>query len=132
MTVRLLREAMERARASNGQSKFLIDGFPRNPENLHVWNQVRFPPELRLWEGWCDVLAGVGLVDTAARVALPFPSCHRHHQQPKHHDTWPTNHRHRHQPQKMTGVARVKATLYLNAPEEVMLARLLERGECER
>lgn len=30
----------------------------------------------------------------------------------------------------MTGVARVKATLYLNAPEEVMLARLLERGEC--
>lgn len=33
---------MERARASNGQGKFLIDGFPRNPENLHVWNQVRF------------------------------------------------------------------------------------------
>jgi UMP-CMP kinase len=34
VTVRLLKEAMEK---SPGSGKFLIDGFPRNQENLDVW-----------------------------------------------------------------------------------------------
>lgn len=33
VTVRLLRMAME----TSGKSRFLIDGFPRNPENLAAW-----------------------------------------------------------------------------------------------
>lgn len=33
MTVGLLRKAME----ASGKSRFLIDGFPRNPENLAAW-----------------------------------------------------------------------------------------------
>lgn len=36
ITVKLLREAMERS----GNSKFLIDGFPRNLNNLEGWNRV--------------------------------------------------------------------------------------------
>ena len=36
VTVRLLRTAMEKS----GKNKFLIDGFPRNLENLQVWNEV--------------------------------------------------------------------------------------------
>lgn len=56
---------------------------------------------------------------------LPLPSPLRR----STHDAPPTDTPHRTPPQKMSGVARVKATLYLNAPEEVMLDRLLERGE---
>lgn len=33
VTVGLLRKAME----ASGKSRFLIDGFPRNPENLAAW-----------------------------------------------------------------------------------------------
>lgn len=33
VTVGLLRKAM----ASSGKSRFLIDGFPRNPDNLAAW-----------------------------------------------------------------------------------------------
>ena len=36
ITVRLLRNAME----ASGKQKFLVDGFPRNLENLEVWNKV--------------------------------------------------------------------------------------------
>lgn len=36
VTIGLLRAAMERS----GKNKFLIDGFPRNPENLSVWLEV--------------------------------------------------------------------------------------------
>ena len=36
VTVRLLRQAME---AAGEGKKFLIDGFPRNQENLDVWNR---------------------------------------------------------------------------------------------
>jgi len=36
VTVRLLHEAMEKS----GKTKFLIDGFPRNLENLQVWEKV--------------------------------------------------------------------------------------------
>lgn len=36
VTVRLLKEAMEKA---TGTNKFLIDGFPRNQENLDVWER---------------------------------------------------------------------------------------------
>jgi hypothetical protein len=35
VTVRLLRQAMEQS----GESKFLIDGFPRNAENLEIWER---------------------------------------------------------------------------------------------
>jgi hypothetical protein len=35
--VRLLRNAME----ESGKRRFLIDGFPRNLENLNVWLEVR-------------------------------------------------------------------------------------------
>ena len=37
VTIGLLKTAME----ASGRSKFLIDGFPRNPENLNVWLEVR-------------------------------------------------------------------------------------------
>lgn len=33
VTVGLLRKAME----ASGKSRFLIDGFPRNPDNLAAW-----------------------------------------------------------------------------------------------
>lgn len=36
ITVALLRAALERDRGGDG--KFLIDGFPRNMENLGKWN----------------------------------------------------------------------------------------------
>lgn len=53
VTVRLLREAMERARAATGQTKFLVDGFPRNPENLSVWVEVGVCAlNESLFEGW--------------------------------------------------------------------------------
>lgn len=35
VTVRLLRQAMEQS----GESKFLVDGFPRNAENLQIWER---------------------------------------------------------------------------------------------
>ncbi|GAB5034972.1 ump-cmp kinase-like [Nannochloropsis oceanica] len=66
VTVGLLRAAMEKA---EGKTKFLIDGFPRDPGNLRCWIE------------------------------------------------------------NMSDHAHTKAVLYLNAPEEVMLQRLLERGK---
>lgn len=39
ITVRLLKEAIEKELAK-GRRKFLIDGFPRNQENLDVWNEA--------------------------------------------------------------------------------------------
>ncbi len=99
--MRLLREAMDRACAEKGQRKFLVDGFPRNPENLSVWTEVR------------ACLRGV---QTCVTCLLADPSTH-----PPTHPP-PAE-------QKMAGLAQVKATLYLNAPEQVMLDRLLERGK---
>lgn len=73
-TVRLLRKAME----TSGKSRFLIDGFPRNPDNLAAWEastadgavvvdfamfldcseEVRCQREVRyygmLYDGWVD------------------------------------------------------------------------------
>jgi UMP-CMP kinase len=37
VTIRLLKQAMEKS----GKTKFLIDGFPRNVENLSEWLRVR-------------------------------------------------------------------------------------------
>lgn len=65
VTVDLLRKAMQKS----GNSKFLVDGFPRDMDNLRCWEQ------------------------------------------------------------KMTDVANVKFLLYLSCPQEIMLARLLERGK---
>ena len=32
-------KTMVRVQESSGNDKFLIDGFPRNPENLDGWNK---------------------------------------------------------------------------------------------
>lgn len=39
VTVNLLRKAMERA-APGGGGRFLVDGFPRNFDNLDGWHRV--------------------------------------------------------------------------------------------
>jgi len=39
ITVRLLQQAIEKELAK-GNKRFLIDGFPRNQENLDVWNEA--------------------------------------------------------------------------------------------
>lgn len=65
ITVRLLREAME----SSGQTKFLVDGFPRDIDNLRCWEE------------------------------------------------------------NMSTITNVKFLLFLECPQDVMTARLLERGK---
>lgn len=65
VTVRLLRTAMEKS----GSSNFLVDGFPRDIENLRCWQNA------------------------------------------------------------MAAIAEVDFLLFLDCPQEVMLARLLERGK---
>jgi len=40
ITVRLLREAMESIKSKSGNTKFLIDGFPRSDGNVTVWDEV--------------------------------------------------------------------------------------------
>ena len=40
ITVRLLEEAMAKAFASTGSKRFLIDGFPRNHENIDAWEET--------------------------------------------------------------------------------------------
>lgn len=46
ITVGLIKVAMEKA-GKDGKSQFLIDGFPRNEDNLEGWNEVM--------DGVCDV-----------------------------------------------------------------------------
>lgn len=40
ITVKLLEEAMAKAHAATGSTKFLIDGFPRSHENLDAWEDA--------------------------------------------------------------------------------------------
>lgn len=41
ITVALIREAMEKAiSAADSKSRFLVDGFPRNEDNLTGWNKI--------------------------------------------------------------------------------------------
>lgn len=40
ITVQLLKNAMCERRATTGQTKFLIDGFPRNQGNVSSWNTI--------------------------------------------------------------------------------------------
>jgi UMP-CMP kinase len=65
ITVRLLKAAME----TSGKADFLVDGFPRDMDNLHCWQT------------------------------------------------------------EMVDIAVVKFLLFLDCPQDVMLARLLERGK---
>ncbi len=39
ITVTLIKNAMEKIKADEGITKFLIDGFPRSEENVDVWEQ---------------------------------------------------------------------------------------------
>ena len=39
ITVNLLKRAIE-AHKAQGKLNFLVDGFPRNEDNLHGWNKV--------------------------------------------------------------------------------------------
>ncbi|KAL7542719.1 hypothetical protein ACHAWF_007232 [Thalassiosira exigua] len=40
ITVTLIKNAMEELRAEKGQTKFLIDGFPRSEGNVNAWKEV--------------------------------------------------------------------------------------------
>jgi len=40
ITVLLIKNAMEELKKANGQTKFLIDGFPRSEGNVNAWNDV--------------------------------------------------------------------------------------------
>jgi len=39
ITVTLIKNAMEKIKADEGTTKFLIDGFPRSEENVDVWEE---------------------------------------------------------------------------------------------
>jgi adenylate kinase family enzyme len=43
ITVRLLKEAMERTIRTTGKRNFLVDGFPRSLTNLEAWRQAHDP-----------------------------------------------------------------------------------------
>lgn len=43
ITVRLLKQAMERTTRSTGKRNFLVDGFPRSLSNLQTWRQAHDP-----------------------------------------------------------------------------------------
>ena len=40
ITVKLLQNAMERTTRSTGKTNFLLDGFPRSPDNLEAWYDI--------------------------------------------------------------------------------------------
>lgn len=40
ITVTLIKNAMEELRSTQGQTKFLIDGFPRSEGNVNLWNDI--------------------------------------------------------------------------------------------
>ena len=40
ITVTLLRDEMERITRTTGKNNFLLDGFPRSPENLQAWREI--------------------------------------------------------------------------------------------
>ena len=40
ITVTLLRDAMERITRTTGKNNFLLDGFPRSPDNLEAWYEI--------------------------------------------------------------------------------------------
>jgi UMP-CMP kinase len=40
ITVKLIKNAMEELRRTKGQTKFLIDGFPRSEGNVNAWKEV--------------------------------------------------------------------------------------------
>ncbi len=101
--------------ARSTSRKFLVDGFPRNMDNLSVWNEVRV---LRV----CRWLMQAGMADPPALPCRALTPTQPAPPRPRHTT---------HDAQEMEHIAEAKLMLFLDCPEAVMETRMLGRGRSD-
>jgi UMP-CMP kinase len=107
ITVTLIKNAMKEAIAATvPKNRFLVDGFPRNEDNLHGWTKVRcFPSDLSCFPHGPFPDSPTRTRSLFLSVCLFFPA------------------------QVMEGFANVKFVLFMDCDEETMEKRCLGRAE---